>query len=287
MATMDAERLILDPGGAGQVIHLAHANGFPPATCSPLAATLTERHRVIALPSRALWPRSRPESAPTWRTMADDLVRGLDELRLKGIVGVGHSLGGVLTLWAAIKRPSLFRAVVLIDPVILPPRWLWMVRLLGALGQQERLSLVQGAQRRRRRWASRQVCFEHLRSKALFANWSDIALKAYVDSGTRQRHDGQVTLIYPPEWEAHIFASVPTDIWRDVPHQPVPSLVIRGEYSTTFLASAQARMARQLPHAHFLAIPDAGHLVPLERPVETGRTVLAFLEALYERNQFD
>lgn len=280
MAPVKDPQALIDLGGAGPVIHFAHANGFPPGTYAPLATILAERYHVIALPSRPLWRDSQPESAPTWRPMADDLVRGLDELHLEGIIGAGHSLGGVLTLWAAIKQPSLFRAVILIDPVLLPPSWLWMVRVMRALGQRERLPLVRGARCRRRSWPSRQACFGHLRSKALFANWSDSALEAYVEAGTREIEGDQVALVYPPEWESHIFATLPTEIWRDVPHLPMPALVIRGEHSSTFLESAQARMAHRLPRAQFLTLPGAGHLVPMERPEQTGAAIQAFLQAL-------
>jgi pimeloyl-ACP methyl ester carboxylesterase len=273
--------LPVDFGGDGSVVHLAHANGFPPGTYLSLAETLTDRYHVIGLPSRPLWPGSRPRSAPDWHPLADDLIRCLDVLGLKGIVGVGHSMGGVLTLWAAVSRPDLFRAVVLIDPVILPPAWLWMLRwLLRPLGLHRRQPLVQGALRRRRTWSSRQACFEHYKGKSFFATWPDASLRAYVEAGTRERADGQVELAYPPEWEAHIFATPPADVWRAVPHLRTPALVIRGERSETFRPESHARMAQSVPHARFVVIPGAGHLVPVERPAETGAVIQDFLDTI-------
>jgi len=295
-----------DFGGNGPIVHLAHANGFPPGTYSPLAETLTDRYHVIGLPSRPLWPDSRPEDTPDWHPMADDLVRGLDTLGLTwassvepskggtpslskggglslskgGIVGVGHSMGGVLTLWAAVRRSDLFRAVVLIDPVILPPAWLLAMQLLHPLGLQRRLPLVQGALRRRRTWPSRQACYEHYRGKPFFATWPDVSLRAYVEAGTLERAGDQVVLAYPPEWEAHIFATPPADVWRAVPRLRTPALVIRGGHSDTFRPESQARMERLVPQAHFVTIPNAGHLVPMEHPAETGAVIQDFLGAL-------
>jgi len=267
----------VDFGGDGPVVHLAHANGFPPGTYRPLVETLIERYHVVALASRPLWPGSRPESAPDWHPLADDLIRGLDNLGLSGIVGVGHSLGGVLTMWAAVRRPDLFRAVVLIDPVILPLARLWAVRLLRALRIERRLPLVQGALHRRRVWPSRRACYEHYRAKPFFAAWPEASLWAYVEAGTRERADGQVELVYPPEWEAHVFATVPTDAWQAVPRLRTPALVVRGEHSATFRAECLARVERLLPHARVAVIPGAGHLVPLERPGETGMAIRTFL----------
>ena len=271
--------LLHDFGGDGQVIHLAHATGFPPGSYRLLAETLPEQYRVIALPSRPLWPSSRPENTPTWQPMAGDLIQGLDQLGLAGIVGLGHSLGGVLTMWAAIQRPDLFRAVILVDPVILPPIYLWLIRIVRGLGLGDRQPLVQGALHRRRTWPSSQACYQHFRSKSFFANWPDAALHDYVDSGTKERADRQVELTFPPEWEAHIFATTPTTVWRDVPNLRTPALIIRGEHSHTFHPAARARMARRLPQARYLTIPGAGHMVPMERPEATGRAILEFLDS--------
>lgn len=265
-------------GGDGPVLHIAHANGFPPGTYRPLAATLTDRYRVIGLPARPLWPGSRPEEMADWHPLADDLIRQLDALGLSGIIGVGHSMGGVVTLWAAVARPDLFRAVGLIDPVILPPRWLILVRILHRLGLPSRPSLIRGALRRRRTWPDRPSCYEYFRAKPFFARWPEESLRAYVEAGTRPRPDGMVELVYPPEWEARIFSSIPTDIWRAVPRLRLPTLIIRGEHSQTFLPPAQRRMERLLPQARSVVIPDAGHMVPLERPAEVGTAIREFLE---------
>ena len=289
-------RFLVDLGGEGPVIHLAHANGFPPATYEPLAAQLRSDYHLIGLPARPLWPGSRPESAPTWQPMAGDLIEALDGLARSRaislpIIGVGHSLGGVLTLWAAIRRPDLFQAVILIDPVILPPRQLRVLRLMhlvshlsgGLIGLHRHLPLVQATLRRRRTWPSRRACRDHLAAKPFFAGWPTASLDAYVDSGTRERPDGQVELIYAPEWEAHIFATTPTDIWRYVPQLHSPVLAIRGERSPTFPAGSLARLARLLPQARTLTIADSDHMVPLERPVETAEAIRSFVGALAPR----
>ncbi len=269
-----------DFGGQGTLLHLAHANGFPPGTYRPLIDHLRDHHQVVALTSRPLWPGSRPESAPSWHPLADDLIRGLDALGMRPIFGVGHSIGGVLTMWAAVRRPDLFRAVVLIDPVILPPVTLALLRLMRAVGLEGRQPLVHGALRRRRTWPDRQACFEHYREKAFFSRWSDDSLWAYVEAGTRPTADGQVELTYPPEWEAHIFATSPVDVWQAIPELEVPTLVSRGRETNTFRAASHRRFARRTPQTRFSVIPEAGHLVPMERPEETAEAIRQFFATL-------
>jgi pimeloyl-ACP methyl ester carboxylesterase len=270
----------LDLGGHGPFVHLAPANGFPPATYRQLARDLAQGYHVVSLLPRPLCPGSRPESAPDWHPLADDLIRGLDGLGLSGIVGLGHSIGGVLTLWAAIERPDLFRAVILVDPVIFPPSMLRLMRAGGALHLARRIPLVRAALHRRRLFPDRQACFDHYRGKPLFDRWSDSGLWDYVDAGTHLRPDGQLELLYPPEWEAHIFATTPTAVWRGVSRLRLPALLVRGEHSPTFLPAAQERLLRLLPRAQSVTIRDAGHLVPMERPHDVASAILEFLERI-------
>jgi pimeloyl-ACP methyl ester carboxylesterase len=258
---------------------MAHANGFPPATYLPLATMLAETYHVVGLGARPLWPGSSPREIKTWHVLVDDLLEGLEALQGDGVVGVGHSLGGLTTLLAAVRRPDLFRVVVFLDPVLLPPRWLALVRWVRRLLLPWRSPLAKGALRRRRVWPDRDAAYEYFKGKPLFASWHDAALRAYVEFGTRPTADGQVELVYPPEWEAHLFDTVPTDVWRFVPRlsASLPALFLRGECSTVFRPQVQARVARLLPHARCAVVPQAGHMFPLERPAETAARIRAFL----------
>jgi pimeloyl-ACP methyl ester carboxylesterase len=277
MDRTQAAGLLQDLGGQGPVLHLAPANGFPPGTYRLLAEALADAYHVVALPARPLWSGNHRPAGASWRPLADDLVQGLRALELEGIVGVGHSLGGVLTLWASISDRELFRAIVLVDPVILPPHWLWWLRLLRRMGLAQRQPLVRRALQRQHTWLNRQACFEHFRAKPVFRRWSDEALWDYVNSGTVLEDGGVACLRYPREWEAHIFATAPVNIWRDVPRLRTPVLLLRGEDSNTFRPEAQARLARQLPQARVATMAGAGHLLPIEKPAETAAAIKSFL----------
>ncbi len=150
------------------------------------------------------------------------------------------------------------------------------------IGLRQRQPLIQGALRRRRTWPSREACYQSWRNKPLFTNWPDENLWAYVKAGTQELENGEAELVYPPEWEAHIFATVPTDIWDFVPQLRTPAMVIRGEYTDVFRPECQSRMERLLPNIRFHIIPNAGHLVPIERASETGAVILEFLKKFNE-----
>ena len=102
----------LDWGGSGPPLHFAHGNGFPPATYRKLIETLRRDSHVVSMEARPLWPGSDPQSLSNWPDLARDLKEELERRGLRGSVGVGHSLGAVVTLLAAAEDPGLFKAVV-------------------------------------------------------------------------------------------------------------------------------------------------------------------------------
>ena len=60
----------------------------------------------------------------------------------------------------------------------------------------------------------------------------------------------------------------------------VPTLVLHGSDDQLIpLAEARA-MAEAIPGAQLAVIPGAGHLAPVEQPVNSGRVIREFLDAL-------
>ena len=110
-------------GGTGSIIHFAHANAYPPGCYKQLFQPFTPTYKVIGMHQRPLWENSNPKNFKSWHQLADDLILFFEQQQLKQVIGVGHSMGGVVSIIAAIKRPELFSKLVLIDPVIFPKRF--------------------------------------------------------------------------------------------------------------------------------------------------------------------
>jgi pimeloyl-ACP methyl ester carboxylesterase len=193
------------------------------------------------------------------------------------VVGVGHSLGGVLTLYAALKQPDLFSHVILIDPTMLSPKLIWQIRVMKLFGLEARSWLVKGALRRRREWGSIEEAFEYFRGRGLFKNWSDEMVRTYTESMTGPALNGGIQLIYPPEWEARIYKTIPADVWKFAKQLQQPTLVIRGETSNTFTADSEKAFIKAKPNGRFEVVQEAGHLVPQEKPEETAKLIVDFL----------
>ncbi|HTC22116.1 MAG TPA: alpha/beta hydrolase [bacterium] len=272
-----------NPGSEKPLVHLAHANGFPPQTYQKALQALFPHYHVVSFPARPLWGDTPPEWLKDWSQLSDDLLEGLRSFENQKIIGIGHSLGGVLTLYAAVKQPDRFSRIILIDPTMLAPKLLWQIKLMKLFGLESRSYLIKGALRRKRTWENREEAYQHFRSRGLFKNWSDEVVTAYTDSMTGPSPTGGVHLIYPPEWEAQIYRTIPTDIWKFAAMLQQPTLVIRGETSNTFTTDSEKAFRKANLGAIFEVVQGAGHLVPQERPEEVGGLLMDFIEKNLER----
>jgi pimeloyl-ACP methyl ester carboxylesterase len=268
-------------GGQGPALHFAHANGFPPKAYSPLLKRLAENHRVSAILLRPLWPGSEPHHFKGWDQLADDLIRFLEERDMAGIIGVGHSVGGTITLRASLRRPDLFSTLVLLDPVIFIPRKAMVWTLIFNLGLGYLLHpLTNSALRRRREFESVDAMYANYRSKEIFRKIDDPGLRAYVEALAKNKSNGAIELAYSPEWEAKIYVTsmqLSNEIWRNLPKLKIPLLILRGQSTKTFIPQAASMVQRKLPKAVIQNIPDSGHLVPLEKPEAVHRAIQEYL----------
>ena len=265
----------IDFGGEGPILHFAHPNAYPPAGFRQFLQPLTEHFHVYAVAHRPLWPGSQPEEMTDWTVIADDLIRFFDQQGWQQVIGVGHSLGGVATLYAAVSRPDLFSKLILIEPVFLPPEVLQMSAENPDAGAFN--PMVAGALKRRNRWDSREYAFERFRRKSVFNRFSDDALWDYVNSASRQTLDGAFELVFPREWEARFYSMPPQGVWDALAKVTQPTLAIRAEDSDTIFLQAWQLWQETQPNATFIEVPDCGHMLTLERPSHIAKIVQNYL----------
>ncbi len=265
----------IDFGGSGPILHFAHANGFPPGTYRQMLSRLTAHCRVLAMCLRPLWPDSNPQEFDNWQLISDDIYNFLQQQGCEQIIGVGHSLGAVATMKAAVRFPALFRAIVLIEPVFMPPDILQVIAENPETARQT--PLYRKTVKRRRLWPDRPAVFDHFRSKSVFQRWPDDALWDYVEHGFHETAEGQIALTYRREWEAQIYAHFPLSIWQEVPQISQPTLAIRGSESDTLFPPAWNLWQELQPQATFVEVPDAGHMIPVEKPGIVATRIIEFL----------
>jgi pimeloyl-ACP methyl ester carboxylesterase len=271
-----------DFGGNGQALHFLHANGYPPACYQELMDMLAGTQHVSAMHLRPLWPAAKPEEIGSWHPLSDDLLQFIQQQNLAPLIAVGHSIGAIVSLRAAMSNPGLFRALILIDPVLFTPSYITGYGLMRRMGLADRTHpLIAGALKRRRHFDNPEALFKAYRRKDIFRYFSDQALRNYITGILRPREAGGYELAYSPEWEARIYHTGiwnDMDLWRKLPRLKLPTLIIRGAETDTFLAGSAMRINRIRPQTSIVTLEKSTHLVPLEKPFETFTTIRDFLK---------
>lgn len=191
----------------------------------------------------------------------------------RALVGMGHSFGAALTLKVAADNPGLFKALVLLDPIVFPtPVW-FGVRAMSALGLHP---MKRAALRRRREWSGRQEALDHLRGRGIYKGWTEEALACFVDHAMADV-DGRRVLRCPPELEAEIYER-PVYPWPSFRSVQLPILFLYGAHSYPFFAGA-ARLARRANAGVEVGTVPGEHCFMLQDPADAHAAVAEFLAA--------
>jgi len=271
----------LDWGGDGLHAHFLHGNGFCAGTYTPFIRYLVDDLHILASDVRGHGGSDQPkvERIRHWDIFAEDLKILIEQKMSPPIIGIGHSLGAVTTYIAAARYPHLFCGIILIDPVILPPRLLWLLTALKLLGLRGILPLAKMARRRRRLFKGKQEALRLFAAgRGIFKNWSKEFVHAYLECGLLEKDEKTAVLKCDPELEAQIFESIPLNVWRYAKKISCPVLAIRGELSDTFYADAAERLRNSIADYELQTIPRSGHFPPMEKPQESANFILDFVD---------
>ncbi|GAA5978125.1 hypothetical protein JCM5350_007404 [Sporobolomyces pararoseus] len=199
--------------------------------------------------------------------------------RDKIIVGIGHSLGGGGTAFAATACPSLFSSVIFLDPVLVTPHY----------PSKSTKPLASGALVRREKWNSREEAFEGFLKKAFFRSWDEKVLKGYCEFGLRETSDGKVALKTTARNEAgnlggpEFFFSIRANLRLATLPSSLPVHWIWAEENRSVLPEFNIRqlVEERVPHSTMSRVEGAGHLIVHEKPKETARLIGNFLKKTY------
>ncbi len=263
-------------------LHFAHANGFNAMTYRHLLAPLASHFHIRAWDARGHGFTQLPADATThadWYVYRDDLIAFIEPLvsEVGGpILLSGHSMGGATSLMVAAERPDLVRGLVLVDPVVVPKFSRFMMQLYRMLGRKGGpMSLADGAERRRAVFADRATMVAAYKGRGAFRTWPEEMIADYVEGGTVDLPDGQITLACKPAWEAANFRSQGHDIWAALHKLEVPLTLLYAGIGSTCRAPAPQIFGERDPQATLLRLGQATHFLPMEYPDIVRREMLA------------
>lgn len=251
-------------------IHFAHANGFPAQSYADLLDRLKPHHKVIhkdVLAHDPNFPVTRG-----WKNSADEVIEFIEANADQPVIGLGHSFGATISLIAAVKRPELFRSLVLMDPVIVVGfvptqvgRLLRRLNLLGKFTPAEKTAV------RKRHWVSKEEAAEYFKQKALFRNFTEESIRKYVEHGLVEYSNG-FELKFDVSTEVQIYRSIPLDL-DQLPPVSMPGKIIRG--TTTDVS--RSSFVRRLSKKHRFEIEEigGGHMFPFESPAKVAQAILS------------
>ena len=257
---------------------MLHATGFHARCWDGVIRALGAGVHVIAVDQRG---HGRSTKAPPydWGEYGADAGALVEALDLDDIVGVGHSMGGHAIVQAAGAQMERFRALLLVDPVILDPG-------AYAMPVSFRCADDHPVARRRNRWATPQEMFDRFKDRHPFNVWVPEILMDYCRFGVVPDGDDFV-LGCPPQVEAAIYAgSSGRDIRSIIERVTDPVVVLRakarsagrdrppGSGTMDFTRSPTwAGLAAAFPNGRDVHYPDVTHFMPMQAPELVARHI--------------
>lgn len=198
-----------------------------------------------------------PDGPYTIMEHAEDLVALLDELCWGPTLLCGLSIGGMISMAAAARRPDLVRGLVLADTAdVIGPREFWDTRM-----QQIRTGGLEPiAPEVMERWFGGSYLRDEL---VAVRGWTTLLARAPVAG-----------------YLGSCAALRDADLSSLLGEIKIPAVCVCGSEDLSTPPSTVRSLAQRLPDASYVEIPGAGHLAPVERPGEFGRIVLRFLASL-------
>jgi pimeloyl-ACP methyl ester carboxylesterase len=240
--------------GSGEPLVLVHGSWGDHHNWDPIVPALAQWFQVLVYDRRGHSASERPSTPGSIVEDADDLAALIDDLGLGPATIAGNSFGAAITLRAAIRRPDLFRRLIVHEPPLFP---------LLAGTEFER----SGAEVDRRIAAvvARLEAGDDRGGAELFVDTIAFGPGAW---------DGQLS----PEMRATFIHNAPT--WLDEVRDPdaltldldalaafdPPALATSGSASAPFFAPVVDQVAAALPRAQRVSIDGADHVPQLSVP---------------------
>ncbi len=255
--------------GEGPGVALLHSTVCDSRMWDREFAALAERYRVLRFDLPGFGSSELPPGPFSW---VEDLGGLLDETGMERAALVGVSAGVGLALDFALAEPERMRGLVLAAPGIGGMEWSEPVKRFG---EEEDALLEAGdldaaVELNLQLWVDGPRRGPDAVDPAMRAKVGEMQRRAFeiqLAAFARDEQPGPHRKIQPPAAER-------------LEEVAVPTLVIVGDEDVPDVLAHADALARRVPGARKVVLPDTAHMVSLERPEEFLRLVLDFLDGL-------
>jgi 3-oxoadipate enol-lactonase len=263
----DGTRLHVVEQGQGDPVLWLQGLNAPAAAWTVQLAHFAQSHRGIAPDARGVGASDAPPPPYTTREMAEDAIAVLDACGVPRAHVVGLSLGGAVAQELALAHPERVRSLALLSTFAAQaPR-------SRALLQAWRVLYPLAAQSHELRAAWERQAYAWLFTDAFWRK--EAGVRAALRFAAAQE-------LQPPQgFAGQVDAALSHDSRDRLGALRLPALVIHGALDQLSPASNGEELARLIPGAELLLVPEAGHAVNLEAQ----RAVNAALRKFWNRAQ--
>lgn len=251
MATIDRDgvEIYYEDHGSGPAVLLSHGYSATSQMWQGQVEALKDRYRVLTWDMRGHGKSGSPEDQSLYSEAhtVDDIAAILEVSGVERAVIGGLSLGGYMSLAFHLKYPNMVRALMLFDT---GP---------GYRNDKARDGWNETAEARARGFEEKGLDALGSSDEVRASSHRDAAGLARAARGMLRQFDARVI--------------------ESLEHVRVPTLVLAGADDEPFLAATDY-MAKKIPGAQRVIIPDAGHASNLHQPEAFNRAVEEFLASL-------
>lgn len=256
-------------------VFFAHANGFPSPTYAPFFDALSSYgYDIDAIDKIGLNPQFPITN--NWPHLVEELSQEITGRHQEPVIGIGHSLGGMLSYLLANKQPTVYSHLILLDPPVINgwQNGLWW--LSKRLNLSDLVTPAGASKNRRTHFKDYQDAYDNLRPKRLFKDFPESSFTAYLEHGFKPDGHGGLTLAIDLETELALYRTASDDLWRYKQKLHMPGLYLTAEGSEfsrkPFASHLSARSGLDY------RVLKGGHLFPQEHPEETARVIAQWLQ---------
>lgn len=253
LVEVDGRKVYCLSAGTGPAVLLLHGLGASSYSWRHVWPSLMRTHSVHAIDFPGYGRSDKPLDFDYSPGGYARVVLGLmDRLGIAQAHLVGNSMGGVVSLFTALRRPERVASLTLVGTPTYPesrPGDLWALRW-PVVGRMLEWSLGTWTIR----WAARQTFIDRSVITPELVREYASTLKS---PGGRRAVAGFIRNAIPPEAQ---------DLIASYPRMPHRTLILWGERDCLVKKPSVERLARELPNNKLVVVPGCGHAPQEERP---------------------
>ena len=197
----------------------------------------------------------------TYQSMSDDILELINDLELKDVILIGHSMGGKVAMQFAMQHHELLKKLIVVDiaPKYYTPHHGDILKALNAID----FNVVKN-----RKDA------EAILSESI----SDMGTKQFLLKNIYWKEDNLLAW----RFNLDVIRRKIETVGQETPNYSIcnnPTLFIKGERSKYISDSDLQQINNLFPFAEIKTIAQAGHWVHAEKPVDFFETVIDFINS--------